>query len=431
MEEQYLLKLIDLKNYLKNPQYTADHIKEKLNLLSNWLENNQIDVEPLDQKSILSVAKEIQKLYKKLWKITNRNQLWDAYQSLSDACLEIYDDFSEIEIDWQGRIESQKRFHKLNQYLSSNDFFLEDFQKAYQAYEDGNVFYPDGHNYITFEEALKRHEHRYIKRDRRTVKQQSFDLLRCPAGTFWMGTNEDRFSKASQPRHQVQIPHSFWMAETVVTQELWKIVMGWNPSHFIDPKTPNLPVETVNWYDCLDFCNKLSELEGFEPCFTFSHLYMEDNHIMRANVIWHRNANGYRLPTEEEWEYSAKAGTEWIYAHKEKDPSYQPKYQPLLKTIGVKAGNQCNQWGLHQMSGNVWEWCMDIWDENAYQKPKKEPLEYTLFWNTSPKNRIALRGGSYADHLDYTRVATRDCLAPHLLFNRRGFRILRQDMDDK
>jgi formylglycine-generating enzyme required for sulfatase activity len=231
------------------------------------------------------------------------------------------------------------------------------------------------------------------------VNGVSFNMVYCPAGEFWMGTDDASLTadywKRSKPKHKVKMNKGFWMGETQVTQELWKKVRGGNPSCF--KGSTKLPIENVTWYDCLEFCNNLSKLEGLTPCFNLTN--------GGKNVEWLRNANGYRLPTEAEWEYSAKAGTELIYSGSNRIDEvawYEGNFSN--KTHEVK-GKKANAWGLYDMSGNVWEWCMDKWDENVYQS-RSNGIENPILWDNSSCARV-LRGGSCWNFAVFCRVADR------------------------
>jgi sulfatase modifying factor 1 len=416
MDEQYSLKLIDLRECIKNPKYTIDMIKEKLRILNNWVQFNQLEIEPIDEALIIMVAKEIQVLYQKIWGIQNQQDLSHEYELLSTPVKEIYR-FEEIEVDWQGRQDSQKRFNILKDYLESKSYFFEDIFKVYEEYEKDNVFYPDGNCYVTIDEILNQYKHKYIRQESKNIKEIEFQMIRCPEGEFWMGTDDPSFSNASHPKHRVKISKAFWIADRVVSQALWKVVMGWNPSYFAKNDIKLFPVESVTWYDCLAFCNKLSEWEGLQPCVQFSQIKMSNNHIIDAKVDWDTQANGYRLPLESEWEYAAKAHTDLMVI--------KNYHHPLSSTYTIKTGE--NPWRINDLTGNVWQWCMDIWDENAYKNHEHQPVEYALGWDQRDKKLISLRGASFAENADYLRIPTRDWLKPNSILNRRGFRIVRQD----
>ena len=161
-----------------------------------------------------------------------------------------------------------------------------------------------------------------------------------PAGTFQMGSDGPQASSNEKPVHPVRISKAFYLGTTEVTQGQWKAIMGAdnNPSDF---KGDDLPVETVSWNDAQAFIRKLNAKEGGEK---------------------------YRLPTEAEWEYAARAGTETAYSFGD-DESQLGEYAWYHANSGGKTHPvgelKANDWGLHDMHGNVWEWVQDWYGNYA------------------------------------------------------------------
>jgi len=232
-------------------------------------------------------------------------------------------------------------------------------------------------------------------------------LVEIPAGAFDMGSDRSTpgaISRNERPVHRVTIS-AFRMAATEVTQAQFEAVMGFNPSHF---KGANLPVGDVGWYEVVAYANALSRREGLQPAYR-----VEPGSTSTApQVFWDRQADGYRLPTEAEWEYAARAGsTTDTYAGdlRRMGPGFgggcEP--EPMLDGIGWHCGNapveggmpvgrlRPNAWGLHDMLGNVWEWVWD-WDDNFVPGPYsgEARADPTGKPGNGPGARL-LRGGSW------------------------------------
>jgi formylglycine-generating enzyme required for sulfatase activity len=254
----------------------------------------------------------------------------------------------------------------------------------------------------------------------RAAPSMSDDMLLIPAGTFRMGNITDHPDglEHEQPVHEVTITRPFLMAPIPVTQAQYEAVMAGNPSHF---KGPDLPVEQVSWYEAVEFCNELSRREGLEPCYSGS----------GEDILCDFTANGYRLPTEAEWEYACRAGAETDYHTGNMTHSGDSPLDPALDRVGWYRGNsgesthpvgekESNAIGLYDMHGNVWEWCWDWHGGNYYaSSPVEDPRGPAL------GSARVLRGGSWRSLARYCRSASRGGSGPDSRYYGHGFRIVR------
>ena len=239
------------------------------------------------------------------------------------------------------------------------------------------------------------------------------EMLRIPAGTYQRGSPDaEAGRRGDEVQHTVTISRPFLMGKTQVTQELWQRVIVGNPSRFLGN---DLPVERVEWFDAVRFCNRLSEMQGLEPAYRIS----------GSDVIWDAGADGYRLPTEAEWEHACRAGTTTRYHTGDSEADlaragwYAANSAGKTHPVGRK---DPNAWGLHDMHGNVWEWCWD-WYGDYPTDQVKDP--------TGPPTGTGrvLRGGRWADGSRSCRSASRRNSAPGLESPFDGFRLVRSILE--
>ena len=221
-------------------------------------------------------------------------------------------------------------------------------------------------------------------------------MVLIPAGYFEMGSRHGRFDE--KPEHKVWID-SFWMDRYEMTQaefeRIGKNEALPNPSHFRDPDLPDLPVEQITWPQATRFCNARSRLEGLKPC------YNEEEEGAPCDFA----ANGYRLPTEAEWEYACRAGSNDHYSFGNDERRlgehgwFEENSGKKTHPVGQK---KPNAWGLYDMHGNVAEWCHDAYDKEYYsRRPDKNPP------GPAGGNEKVLRGGSWNSPRQATRSSYR------------------------
>ncbi|MFC1650750.1 SUMF1/EgtB/PvdO family nonheme iron enzyme [Candidatus Latescibacterota bacterium] len=233
-------------------------------------------------------------------------------------------------------------------------------------------------------------------------------LVSIPAGTFQMGDIQGGGDSDELPIHSVTLS-SFEMGTYEVTQWQYESLMGSNPSTF---KGDDYPIETISWLDAVKFCNEYSILTGLEPCY--------DETTWECDF----SKNGYRLPTEAEWEYACRAGTDTYYSFGN-DTSNIYEYAWFLGNSNNSshpvAQKMPNPWGLYDMHGNVFEFCNDWYSSNYYHNsPSVNPI------GPESGDYIVIRGGDWSNYANDTRSA-------HKSMNQRyyvhaglvGFRLVR------
>ena len=256
----------------------------------------------------------------------------------------------------------------------------------------------------------------------------AIEIVNIPAGSFQMGSPSHESERRSHesPQHSVSVPE-FFLGRTQVTQVQWRAVAKLPQIHRSlksDPSCFNgdeLPVENVTWYDCIEFCARLSQATG----------------------------KNYRLPSEAEWEYACRAGTTTPFHFGETISTEVANYDGnhtygqgktgvyREKTTPVGSFNAANAWGLYDMHGNLYEWCLDDWHDSYEGAPSdgrpwfkndnhsrfEGDWQHWLYTILQHSNSKLLRGGYWLSFPRYCRSAYRDCNGPDYCDDCRGFRV--------
>jgi formylglycine-generating enzyme required for sulfatase activity len=218
------------------------------------------------------------------------------------------------------------------------------------------------------------------------------EIVLLPAGEFTMG--DDHGDIDEEPAHRVRVS-AFYMDTREITQKAYQSLMEQNPSKSAGP---DKPVEQVDWYHAALCCNMRSLKEGLKPCY--------DPKTLACDFA----ADGYRLPTEAEWEYACRAGTKTKYSFGN-DPAklgagawFKGNSDKTTHPVGQKTPNA---WGLYDMHGNVTEWCHDFYEESYYRKKEsKDPR------GPATGNKCVLRGGSWRNGEEACRASARHSETP-------------------
>jgi len=244
-----------------------------------------------------------------------------------------------------------------------------------------------------------------------TINSIGIELATIPSGGFIMGSPQnDNLRSRDETQHKVTLSKGLIIGKTVVTQGQWIKVMGNNPSYFKE-FGENHPVENVSWFDAIKFLNKLSEMDGLSKC------YREVDREIRWNI----HSNGYRLPTEAEWEYSARAGSTTRFYNGDKESLLAEiawyKFNSANSTHLI-CQKEPNSFGLYDVLGNVWEW---VWDWHD----KYSPVELDPTGPVSGSSRVC-RGGSFKEDAKYCRLSHRRAYySPSIRDQYLGFRVAR------
>lgn len=248
----------------------------------------------------------------------------------------------------------------------------------------------------------------------------------APAGTFWMGSPDDAFPRdPDEARHRVRLTAPFLISEREVTQAEWRAIVGNNPSFFQargdggcegGEGCDDRPVERVSWYEALAYLNARSDADGFDRCYELTACRGTLGEGCdgvgdclggyRCDAVeWVAGCTGYRLPTEAEWEYAARAGQEsGTYGEVDDIAWYVGNSRGRSHKVGTRAANG---WGLVDVYGNVLEWTWDIYAMNygffgrpevAVSDPRGEEFGDTR----------VIRGGSWRTGYEFARAAARD-----------------------
>ncbi len=295
----------------------------------------------------------------------------------------------------------QSPYNKLNaQYISEQNKYKIYLTSLLKFEIKSDLPYLKTNNTYTDSNVIKEFKH-YAS----TAHTSTTEMVYVEGGAFQMGS--DTGGDDEKPVHSVTVS-SFYMGKYPVTQKEWQAVMGSNPSRFTGDKSP---VESITWYQAVEFCNKLSQKEGLTPAYT----------INGTNVSCNWNADGYRLPTEAEWEFAARGGKlskGYSYSgsnNLDEVGWYDSNSSRQTKDVGTKRANEL---GIYDMSGIVWEWCWDWYGD------------YSSSAETNPRGATSgscrvVRGGCWGGYDYGCQVARRGYVDPDDSYDIFGFRLSR------
>lgn len=273
------------------------------------------------------------------------------------------------------------------------------------------------------------------KKDNETyLKEENtggIEMIKLPGGTFTMGsTFREEHTRYDYNPHSVTLS-PFYIGKYEVTQKQYTEIMGDNRSPV---KGENLPANAVSWYEAIEFCNKLSVKYNLKPYYGIDKTRKDKGNKDTQDKLKYNvtilGGNGFRLPTEAEWEYACMAGGATLYCYGDSLDSTMANFdgsRPYNAAKGterkkvIEVGSfKPNAWGLYDVHGNVMEWCWDWYDEEYYKKsPAKNPKG-----PGSGEDRV-LRGGSWYNGSNICRASYRMSTGPSAHLDGNGFRVAR------
>lgn len=252
------------------------------------------------------------------------------------------------------------------------------------------------------------------KNTNRRVRREGVEMVKVSPGDFTMGwPAKNHKNRGYFPKVKVKITKAYYISVHEITQKLYKKIMGSNPS-FNQTCGDKCPVENVTFIDAVKFCNKLSKKYKFSECYAIS---------KSLEVKWNRKCTGYRLPTEAEWEFAARAGDTSLksanFSQQVWSASNSGTHQYRSEALKTVKSKLPNAWGIYDMLGNVFEWTVSI-NGQSFLTPQTDPVHLL-----KPGSERIFRGGSYLSSPYSINYSYRSSALPGHKYGTIGFRVAR------